>query len=99
MTFHEACDEVCAPGTRFEIQEIDVGGVPTKVFAGTPPNIRYLFSAAAARTHDFTVFEDERWPMPRVTELIGQTGHALVDRLGVAKGRPSLGYGMTEMNA
>ena len=49
MSFQEACDTVCAPGTRFEIQEVDVFGVPTKVFAGTPPNMRYLFAAAAAR--------------------------------------------------
>jgi long-chain acyl-CoA synthetase len=86
MDFHEACAAVCAPGTRFEIQEVDVFGVPTKVFAGTPPNIRYLFAAAAARTDDFIVFEDERWPMPRVLDLVGRIGHALVHDLGVAKG-------------
>ncbi|MGA7758726.1 MAG: AMP-binding protein [Ilumatobacteraceae bacterium] len=86
MSFQEACDAVCAPGTRFEIQEIDVFGVPTKVFTGTPPNMRYLFAAAAARTDDFIVFEDERWPMPRVLDLIGQIGHVLVNDLGVTKG-------------
>ncbi len=86
MTFQEACAQVCAPGTRFEIQEVDVAGIPTKVFAGTPPNMRYLFAAAAARTDDFIVFEDERWPMPRVLELVGQIGHALVHDLGVANG-------------
>ena len=85
MSFQEACDAVCAPGTRFEIQEIDVFGVPTKVFTGTPPNMRYLFAAAAARTDDFIVFEDERWPMPRVLDLIGQIGHVLVNDLGVTK--------------
>jgi len=86
MSFQEACDAVCAPGTRFEIQEVDVFGVPTKVFAGTPPNMRYLYAAAAARTDDFIVFEDERWPMPRVMDLIGQIGRALVNDLGVTKG-------------
>jgi long-chain acyl-CoA synthetase len=86
MDFHEACAVVCAPGTRFEIREVDVFGVPTKVFAGTPPNMRHLFAAAASRTDDFIVFEDERWPMPRVLELIGRIGHALVNDLGVAKG-------------
>ena len=86
MDFHDACAAVCAAGTRFEIQEVDVLGVPTKVFTGTPPNIRYLFAAAAARTDDFIVFEDERWPMPRVIELIGRIGHALVHDLGVTKG-------------
>jgi len=86
MTFREACAQVCAPGTRFEIQEVDVRGVQTKVFTGTPPNIRWLFAAAAARTDDFIVFEDERWPMPRVIELIGQIGQALVNDLGVTNG-------------
>ncbi len=86
ITFQEACAAVCAPGTRFEIEEIDVAGVPTKVFTGTPPNLRHLFAAAAARTDDFIVFEDERWPMPRVMELIGQIGHSLVHDLGVAQG-------------
>ena len=86
MSFQEACAQVCAPGTRFEIQEVDVAGVPTKVFAGTPPNMRYLFAAAAARTDDFIVFEDERWPMPRVLQLVGQIGHALVHDLGVTNG-------------
>ena len=86
ITFQEACAAVCAPGTRFEIEEIDVAGVPTKVFAGTPPNLRYLFAAARARTDDFIVFEDERWPMPKVMELIGQISHALVHDLGVEQG-------------
>jgi len=86
MTFREACDAVCAASTRFEIEEVDVLGIPTKVFTGTPPNLRYLYAAAAARTDDFIVFEDERWPMPRVMELIGEISHALVHDLGVAKG-------------
>jgi long-chain acyl-CoA synthetase len=86
MTFQEACAAVCAPGTMFEINEVDVLGRPTKVFAGTPPNIRSLYALAAARTDDFIVFEDERWPMPKVLEMIGQIGHALVEELGVEKG-------------
>jgi long-chain acyl-CoA synthetase len=86
MDFHEACAAVCAPGTRFEIQEIDVSGVPTKVFAGTPPNLRHVFAAAAQRTDDFIVFEDERWSMAAVLDLIGRIGTALVDELGVGPG-------------
>ncbi len=86
MTYDEACAAVCAPGTMFEITEADVFGVPTKVFAGTPPNIRALFMLAAARTDDFIVYEDERWSMPRVLELAGQIGHALVNTYGVEKG-------------
>ena len=86
MTFREACNAVCAPGTMFEITVAEVGGIPTKVFTGTPPNIRALFELAAARQDDFIVYEDERWPMPRLLEMAGQIGHALVQDLGVAKG-------------
>ena len=77
MTFDEACAAVCAPGTMFEIVETDVMGVPTKVFAGTPPNVRALFALAAARTDDFIVYEDERWTMPDVLGMAGRIGHAL----------------------
>ncbi len=89
MTYDEACAAVCAPGTMFEILETEVSGVPTKVFAGTPPNIRALFALAAARTDDFLVYdgpEFERWPMPKVLEQAGQIGHALMNEFGVAKG-------------
>ena len=86
MTFDQACAAVCAPGTMFEIVETDVMGVPTKVFAGTPPNIRALFALAAARTDDFIVYEDERWTMPDVLGMAGRIGHALVETYGVRKG-------------
>jgi long-chain acyl-CoA synthetase len=86
MPFDEACAAVCAPGTPFEIQEVDVLGVPTKVFAGTPPNLRHLFAAAAARTDDFIVYEEERWPMPRLLDLAARIGHALVHELGIEPG-------------
>jgi len=70
----------------FEIQEVDVLGLPTKVFAGTPPNIRALFALAAARTDEFIIFEDERWTMPQVLEMAGKLGHLLVNDLGVQHG-------------
>jgi long-chain acyl-CoA synthetase len=86
MTFQEACAAVCAPGSMFEIQETEVLGQTSKVFAGTPPNIRALFELAALRTDEFIIFENERWTMPQVLKLAGQIGHLLVNDLGVAKG-------------
>lgn len=86
MSFPEACAAVCAPGTMFEITETEVRGVPTKVFAGTPPNITALFQLAAARESEFIVYEDERWTMPQVLDLAGRIGSALVEEWGVAKG-------------
>ena len=86
MTFQEACAAVCAPGSMFEIQETEVLGQTSKVFAGTPPNIRALFELAALRTDEFIIFENERWTMPQVLKLAGQIGHLLVNGLGVTKG-------------
>lgn len=86
MTFQEACAAVCAPGSMFEIQETEVLGQNSKVFAGTPPNIRALFELAALRTDEFIIFEDERWTMPRLIKMAGQIGHLLVNDLGVTKG-------------
>ena len=86
MTFQEACAAVCAPGSMFEIQETEVLGQTSKVFAGTPPNIRALFELAALRTDEFIIFENERWTMPQVLKLAGQIGHLLVNDFGVAKG-------------
>ena len=86
MTFQEACAAVCAPGSMFEIQETEVLGQTSKVFAGTPPSIRSLFELAALRTDEFIIFENERWTMPQVLKLAGQIGHLLVNDFGVAKG-------------
>lgn len=86
MSFQEACTAVCAPGTPFEIVEADVRGRPTKVFAGTPSSLRELYAMAATREDDFIVYEDERWSMPSVLDLVAQIGHALVHDLGVQHG-------------
>jgi long-chain acyl-CoA synthetase len=86
MTFDEACDAVCAPGTMFEITEGEVRGEPTRLFAHTPPNIRSLFAMAGARTDEFIVFDDERWTMPEVLAHAGRIGRTLVAELGVRKG-------------
>ncbi len=86
MTYDEACAAVCAPGTMFEITEAEVRGIPTKVFAGTPPNVTALFQLAAARDTEFIIYEDERWAMPQLLELAGKIGYALVNTWGVEKG-------------
>ena len=86
MTFQEACAAVCAPGSMFDIQETEVLGQTSKVFAGTPPNIRALFELAALRTDEFIIFENERWTMPQLLRLAGQIGHLLVNELSVTKG-------------
>lgn len=50
-----------APGQRFEIETIDIRGVPTRVWKNAPPSLRAI--ALHGQTHgqrEFTIYEDER---------------------------------------
>jgi len=86
MSFDDACAAVCAPGTMFEVTDGEIRGVPSKLFALAPPNVRTLFDLAAARTDDFLIYEDERWTVPDVLAQAGQIGRALVTRYGIELG-------------
>jgi len=52
---------LCAPGQHFEMETIDIRGVPTRVWKNAPASLRHL--ADHARTHGdqvMTIYEDER---------------------------------------
>ncbi|MEC8974684.1 MAG: class I adenylate-forming enzyme family protein, partial [Actinomycetota bacterium] len=85
-SFDAAVKQVCAPGGLFEIVETEVRGVPTKVFVGTPPNVRVLYQMADQREDEFIIYEDERWKMPELLALAGQIGAALVTKFQIGKG-------------
>lgn len=61
MTLPQIEQLLCAPGARFEMETIDIRGVPTRVWKNAPANLRVL--ADHARTHGdrlMTIHEDER---------------------------------------
>jgi len=61
MSFAEAHAVLTAPGSRFELTEIVVGGVTLRTWKQTPPTLRDVF--VTARGHSdatFLVYEDER---------------------------------------
>jgi long-chain acyl-CoA synthetase len=87
LSYEEAAAAVTAPGERYEIEVVDVGGVQTKVFKHAPPSLRHLF--AAARAHGdatFLVYEDERWSFTEVMRHVDAMAALLVDRYGVRPG-------------
>ncbi|MAW92298.1 MAG: fatty acid--CoA ligase [Acidimicrobiaceae bacterium] len=86
LSFQQAIDQVCAPGGLFEITETEVRGVRTKVFAGTPQNLRFLYQMAAQREDEFVVYEEERWTMPEILKLSGQLGSTLIKKFSITKG-------------
>ncbi|MGC1301293.1 MAG: class I adenylate-forming enzyme family protein [Caulobacteraceae bacterium] len=53
---------MCAPGQKFEMETVTIGGVPTRNWKNQPPNLPTLARAARAAYGDrvFTIFEEER---------------------------------------
>jgi long-chain acyl-CoA synthetase len=87
LTYDEAAAAVTAPGSRFEIAEVDVAGVPTKVFVNAPQSLRDVFATARARgDQTFLVYEDERWSFAEVMVQVDAMAALLVERYGVTPG-------------
>ncbi len=87
MSIAEAHARLSAPGARFEVETVEIGGVPTRVFKHCPPTLRQVFETARgfgpART--FIVYEDERTDY----EAFARAALAIaadLARRGVAKG-------------
>ncbi len=57
-----AWNELTAPGGPFAMTEIEVRGVPMRVFDSAPPSMRFVWEMAAGYgDKDYVVFEDERF--------------------------------------
>ncbi|GAC1479899.1 MAG: class I adenylate-forming enzyme family protein [Acidimicrobiales bacterium] len=87
LSYDEAIARITSPGERFELSEVSIGGVPTKVFAHAPITLREVFSTARTRGDEtFLVYEDERWSFEAVMGQVDALAAALVAHYGVARG-------------
>jgi long-chain acyl-CoA synthetase len=87
LTHDEAAAAVTAPGERFELETIDVGGVEVKAFKHAPGTLRELFDGARSRGDaTFLVYEDERWSFADTMAQVDALAALLVERYGVAPG-------------
>lgn len=87
LSYEEATEAITAPGERFEIETIEVGGVRVRAFTRALPSLRELFATARERGDTtFLVYEDERWSFAEVTQHVDALGALLVERYGVAHG-------------
>lgn len=86
MSLEQIEAALCAPGQPFEIETVDVGGIPTRCWKNAPPSLAAL--AHAARTHGdktFIVYEDERVSYEgwfRATAILAQA----LQTAGIGKG-------------
>jgi long-chain acyl-CoA synthetase len=87
LTYEEAAAAVTGPGERFEIETIEVGGVPVKAFKNAPRSLREIFDAARGYgDKPFLVYEDERWTFTEVMTHVDAMAALLVERYGVVPG-------------
>ncbi len=77
---------LCAPGQPFEIETVEVEGIPTRCWKNAPPSLAAL--ALAARAHGertFIVYEDERVSYEAWFRATATLAHAL-QAAGIGKG-------------
>ncbi|MEL7707368.1 class I adenylate-forming enzyme family protein [Citromicrobium bathyomarinum] len=75
-----------APGMRFEMEEVDIRGVPTRVWKNAPPNLRAI--ALLGQTHgerEFMIYQGERVTYDAWFRAVATLAHEF-QSLGVEKG-------------
>lgn len=79
-------DRLTASGERFEMELLDIRGVPTRVWKKAPPHLRAI--AALGRSHgarEFVIYEDERVSYDAWFRAVSTLAHDLLGR-GIEKG-------------
>ncbi len=85
--YDEAWDELTAPGAQFAMREIEVRGVPIRVFESAPPSMRSVWELARNYgDRDYIVFEDERSTFAEADAVVRALAHRLRDEYGVGRG-------------
>ncbi|MFK7919783.1 MAG: class I adenylate-forming enzyme family protein [Ilumatobacter sp.] len=85
--YTEAWDELIAPGAQFAMKDIEVRGIPMRVFESAPPSMRFVWELAAGYgDRDYVVFEDERFTYAESDAIVKSLAAHLVDDHGVQPG-------------
>lgn len=86
MSLAEATALLTAPGAKFEMETVEIRGVPTRVWKNAPPDLGALLDLS--RTHGeraFTILDDERVSYEANWRATATLAHAL-EAIGVVKG-------------
>jgi long-chain acyl-CoA synthetase len=87
MSVAEADAQLTAPGQMFEMDVVDIFGIPTRVWKNCPPSLRTVLEMS--RGHggaDFLVYEDERTTFDEHFAIAGSIATRLRDRFGLETG-------------
>jgi long-chain acyl-CoA synthetase len=79
--------ELTAPGTRFEVAETVVRGIPTRIWKNAPPSLRAVLEHSRQYGDEiFLVYEDEQLAFAHHFRMAAHLARRLVDDFGVRKG-------------
>ncbi|HEY6472884.1 MAG TPA: class I adenylate-forming enzyme family protein [Acidimicrobiales bacterium] len=87
ISLAEATAQLTGPGQIFEMEELDVRGIPTRTWKNAPPTMRAVFDMSVAHGDaTFLVYEDERISFAEHYRMAAALAHRLRDTFGVEKG-------------
>ena len=87
MSMEEANAALTAPGQLFEMEELDIRGVPTRTWKNAPPSLRSVIDLSLAHGDaTFLVYEDERTTFAEHYRIACTLSHRLRSTFGVEQG-------------
>ena len=85
MTRQETLAQLTAAGEPYELEAIEINGIPCRTFVNAPRSLRQLFAETVSDATCF-VYEDERYSFSEMYALACQFATALMADYGVSKG-------------
>ncbi|MEY2435753.1 MAG: steroid-24-oyl-CoA synthetase [Acidimicrobiaceae bacterium] len=83
----EIREELTGPGQLFEMEELDLRGVPIRAWKNAPPTLRSVLDLSSLHGEKILiVYEDERISFDQHYRMASTFAHRLIDRYGVQKG-------------
>jgi len=87
MSRAEGIAALTAPGQMFEMEVLEIRGVPTRVWKAAPPSLRSVLDLSLGHGDaDFLVYEDERITFAEHYRIASTLAVRLQERYGVEKG-------------
>ena len=87
MSIAEANEALTAAGQLFEMEELDIRGVPTRTWKNAPPRCRAVIDMSLGHGDDvFLVYEDERTTFAEHYRIACTLAHRLRTTFGVEQG-------------
>ena len=87
MSIAEANETLTAAGQIFEMQELDIRGVPTRTWKNAPPSLRAIMDMSLSHGDAvFLIYEDERTTFAEHYRIACTLAHRLRSEFGIEQG-------------